>query len=311
MYIRRKVFSISTLQKQLEERNFSKGNKIRRDKRKAFELKKKFLEDNMKSAEEAIDSATSEGKGKFDKIKEVFKAGKEKAIESIKNNPKAYALGAAGVGALGLSALAAKKLKNKNKDKEEKELEKEFSEVLDLAFREGYEYAYKTRKYSDNSEKDERVTTDITKTKSYRGNGRAYLGDVPGLIGRAAGVKHATKLSKEGKVTDKEMVKKAGRRAALVGGALGSLAGAGIMYKKGDDLMDLSDRVTGILGGEHNFYGKSSSKARKAAKVAAVLGVGGVSALAARAGARKNVKERILKKHLEDNGIKADKKDKE
>lgn len=176
------------------------------------------------------------------------------------------------------------------------------NELIEKAFSEGY----KKGKEDSEKEDNERVTTDITKTKSYRGIGRSGFGGIYGIVGRAAGVRHATKLSKEGKVTDKEMVKKAGRRAALVGGALGTLVGAGKMYKNGDDLIDSSsDRVARILGEDYPFY---DAKTRKAAKVAAALTAGGISALAARAGARKNVKERLLKKHLKDNDIKTDKK---
>lgn len=101
------------------------------------------------------------------------------------------------------------------------------------------------------------------------------------------------------------MIKKAGRRAALIG-SLGSLAEQAALYKRDKSALDMV--------GE---YLKDANKRelshndKKLILLGKGLGQLGFQALAARAGARKNVKERILKKHLEDNGIKTDKKDKE
>lgn len=172
-------------------------------------------------------------------------------------------------------------------------------ELIEKAFSEGY------KKGKEDSEKEdkERVTTDITKTKSYRGVGRSYgFGGISGVVGRAAGVKHATKLSKEGKVTDKEMIKKAGRRAALVGG-LGSLVEQAASYKSDKSSLDMLGEYL-----KDTNKRELSHNDKKLILLGKGLGQLGSQALAARAGARKNVKERLLKKHLEDNDIKTDKK---
>jgi hypothetical protein len=150
-------------------------------------------------------------------------------------------------------------------------------ELIEKAFSDGYEYAQ--RIYSEEKKK-RRVRLD--EIESHRGLGRASVigaltggGALPAAIGGYVGKKYADELDEEG-ASDKEIITKSGRRAALAGGA-----------------------ITGSLGA----LATAVARPKDVKRTMAIAGIGTLgSALGAAAGARKNSRERLKKRrHIEDS----------
>lgn len=251
MYIRRKVFSISERRDEEIEKAFSKGY---------TDYLKKVAEDAKVLGESPLDPSLP-GKVKESYLKRI--------ADLIKRNPGKTALAIGGTGA---AAGALAYLKNKKNKKKE---EKEFSELLD----ESYEIGCICAAQKEFSK------TDITKTKSYRGNGRAFLlGELAGVGGRALGNMEATRLSKEGKLDDKELLSKASKHGALMGASMG--LGRTAVHAINNGGVDNPTELATI-----------------AAASAAFGGLGGYY------GTKKAVKERILKAKLEKDGMDTDEED--
>ena len=141
------------------------------------------------------------------------------------------------------------------------------------------------RERSDNREKKKRRETALEDVESRRGYGRAFLLGLPGsglsaLAGTYAGSRRADELDRQGK-SDKEILRGAGNRAALVGGGLGAGLAGGIA-------------AIGATKGKLSI-GEASKRIGHAAMVGGAFG-----GLGSYFGARKNTRERLNKRILDD-----------
>lgn len=151
-------------------------------------------------------------------------------------------------------------------------------ELIERAFSDGYEYAQKI--YSEEKKK-RKVRLD--EVESHRGLGRAAVigaltqgGALPAAIGGYVGKKYADELDEAG-ASDKEIITKSGRRAALAGGA-----------------------ISGTLGA----IATAAARPKDVKRVMTIAGIGTLgSALGAAAGARKNSRERLKKRRNLENSI--------
>lgn len=138
------------------------------------------------------------------------------------------------------------------------------------------------RERSDNREKKEKRTA-LRDIESRRGYGRSFLlsaGRPSALVGTYVGSRRADELDRQGK-SDREIIRGAGDRAALVGAGLG----------------------TGLGAGTAAFYaskrGLRFGEASRGIASAAAIG-GALAGLGSYFGARKNTNERLKQRDLED-----------
>src|SRR5574344_1175828 len=116
------------------------------------------------------------------------------------------------------------------------EEERYYSEYdLRDAFTQGFDYAQRLYSEDDDKKKDEKKSdknkenkSDLSLYKTNRGVGRAILigGIIPGLVGRSAGNKEASKADREG-VSDEEIIDRAKIKGTKVGAIAGTAAGIG------------------------------------------------------------------------------------
>ncbi len=139
------------------------------------------------------------------------------------------------------------------------------------------------RERSDNREKKKEKKTALRDIESHRGYGRSFLlsfGRPSALAGTYVGSRRADELDRQGK-SDREIIRGASSRAALVGSGLGAGLGAGAAA--------LYAAKRGLRLGE-----ASRGIASSAAIGGALAGLGSYY------GARKNTKERLNQRDLED-----------
>lgn len=139
------------------------------------------------------------------------------------------------------------------------------------------------RERSDNREKKKEKRTALRDIESRRGYGRSFLlsaGRPSALVGTYVGSRRADELDRQGK-SDREILRGASDRAALVGSGLGAGLGAGTAA--------LYATKRGLRFGE---------AARGIASTAAIGGA--LAGLGSYFGAKKNTKERLNQRDLED-----------
>lgn len=138
------------------------------------------------------------------------------------------------------------------------------------------------RERSDNREKKENRTA-LRDIESKRGYGRAFLlslGRPSALAGTYVGSRRADELDRQGK-SDREILRGAGERAALVGAGLGTGLGAALGAYRA------------------NKRGLRIGEASKVIGAHALAG-GAFGSIGSYFGAKKNTKERLNQRDLED-----------
>lgn len=136
------------------------------------------------------------------------------------------------------------------------------------------------RERSDNREKKKEKRTALRDIESRRGYGRSLLLSYTGPVGTYVGSRRADELDRQGK-SDREILRGASDRAALVGGLAGTGLGAAIGAYRAN---------------------KRGLRIGEASKVIGThaLASGAFGTLGGYFGARKNTKERLDKRDLED-----------
>jgi hypothetical protein len=147
------------------------------------------------------------------------------------------------------------------------------NEILD-------EETYLERLYSET--KENKKKNPVADKSSYRGNGRAYLiAGNPGIIGRAVGNHVATKAAKEG-AGNKEVMERGTKAAGKTGAVLGAVGG-----------LVTGPTISRALG----VKGKAATAGITAGGAALSAGLGYAGA---KLGAKKAIKERIIKRKIEE-----------
>lgn len=139
------------------------------------------------------------------------------------------------------------------------------------------------RERSDNREKKKEKRTALRDIESRRGYGRSLLlslGRPSALVGTYVGSRRADELDRQGK-SDREIIRGAGDRAALVGGLAGTGLGAALGAYRA------------------NKRGLRIGEASKVIGTHALAG-GALAGLGSYFGARKNTDERLKQRDLED-----------